>query len=211
SAGVTTGTTLDPTCSWLHRTGSANGVSARLHQTLFQGSAVPPFPGAPLRGKTPRPRNPSVPPRRRFKTLGSRPKAVPVREWLGGRAAAGPSVKSIPSRSSKSPEHMPRANPSEGVGDGGVSTPCGLAGPRWSWRRVGARPIRAPVRPLAPRHAPAVRFLVGRVGRGRTPRPTPPTTAGQLREKRAPPKAPPLRRRRGAPPPRPPPRRPRRP
>src|SRR5262249_27363131 len=78
-AGVTTGTTLDLSCSRLHRTGSAHGVSTRLHQTLFQGSAVSPLPETRLRGLTPRPRNPSVPPHRPVKTAGSRPQAVPVR------------------------------------------------------------------------------------------------------------------------------------
>ena len=37
--------------------------------------------------KVPRPRNSSVPPCRPFKTAGSAPRGVPVRFWLGGRAA----------------------------------------------------------------------------------------------------------------------------
>src|SRR5215469_14256358 len=44
---------------------SGNGVSAKLHQTLIQGSAAAPFSkGQRLRAKHPRPRNSSVPPRR---------------------------------------------------------------------------------------------------------------------------------------------------
>jgi hypothetical protein len=80
SPGVTTGTALDATHSRLHRIGSAHGVSTRLHQTLFQGSATPPLPETRLRAPRPRPRNSSVPPRRPIKTARSRPKAVSVRE-----------------------------------------------------------------------------------------------------------------------------------
>src|SRR5262249_25264704 len=45
-------------------------------------------------GELPRPRNSCVPPRRPFKTMGSRHGAVPVRLWLGGRATSGGTIPS---------------------------------------------------------------------------------------------------------------------
>src|SRR5262245_10149173 len=85
---VTTGTGLTAAPTTASNGFTVSVSAAGLHQTLLQGSAVLPFRGERLRPcRLPRPRNSSVPPRRPFKTAGSPPRRVPVRFWLGGRAA----------------------------------------------------------------------------------------------------------------------------
>src|SRR5262245_37471141 len=67
---------------------SADGVSAKLRQTLIQGSATEPLSATwRLRGGAPRPRNAFVPPRRPLQPLGSRSQE---RSPLGTGSAGGP-------------------------------------------------------------------------------------------------------------------------
>src|SRR5262249_9742699 len=91
SAGVTTGTTLDATSTRLHRTGSANGVSTRLHQTLFRGSAFPRCPRydceGSLRARETHPYPHQGVSKRRDHTL--RRSQLGSRSWGGHRGAVG--------------------------------------------------------------------------------------------------------------------------
>src|SRR5262245_23607611 len=57
------------------------------HRHLSKGRPPWPLNHGDCGTKVPRPRNSSVPPCRPFKTAGSAPRGVPVRFWLGGRAA----------------------------------------------------------------------------------------------------------------------------
>jgi hypothetical protein len=110
----------------------------------------------------PRPRNSSVPPRRPFKTAGSSPKGVPVRCWLGRRAATRRTIKEV-LQVGQQPGSVPGANPSLGVRGIGVSVGSRTRGPQHSHAR-DARPPLAPVRRPAPRHGP-VAAAVGVVRR----------------------------------------------
>src|SRR5256885_3087007 len=84
--GVTTGPLLTASLLATPRA-SADGVSAKLHQTLIQGSATEPLSGVRrLRGQAPRPRNAFVPPHRPVKALGSRPHG---RSQLGAGSVGG--------------------------------------------------------------------------------------------------------------------------
>src|SRR5262249_50770148 len=104
------------------------GRRRRQHQPRPRGAPAPRVGAARrVRGLAPRRGNSSVPPRRPLKTVGSRPEAVPVRSWLGGRAARG--ERSMNSGNGLCAAGAPGANPSGGVGVVSAAVRGGLGRP----------------------------------------------------------------------------------
>ena len=92
--GVTTGLLLTAS---LTAAGDFRMTASACRCTKHLSKGRPPWPEGhgDCGTEIPRPRNSSVPPRRPFKTAGSSPKGVPVRSWLGGRAATRRTFKAI--------------------------------------------------------------------------------------------------------------------
>jgi hypothetical protein len=118
----------------------------------------------------PRPRNLSVPPRRPFKAVGSAAHSVPVRSWLGGRAAARRSINTVLSWLIPTGSRAGGSSKQRGPGlrrQRGFRT----RSPQHAHTQ-DAHPSLAPVRPAAPRHSPVVPASGGirRVFEASTPR-----------------------------------------
>src|SRR5947209_9516281 len=140
--------------------------------------AAPRGPATAGTGPAPKKPMPTATPAAQVAGLTPR-RAVPVRHWLGGRAASGRSIDRARPRFAGGPGAVPRANPIAGVRDSGAALPGGIGRPRGKAAARCARPMRAPVRPGAPRRGPA--------GPGRPPARPPslrgagPAVAGRLR------------------------------
>jgi hypothetical protein len=136
-------------CTWRQHEAAPNTYPRVGHRIAQRGPATAgPGPAPKKRIRTPTPASQGA---------GLAPaRAVPVRCWLGGRAAPGRWIDSVRPGCIAGPVAVPRANPSRGVRACGAALPDGLGRPTTAAAARCARPmLLAPVRPIAPRHGPA--------------------------------------------------------
>src|SRR5262245_59862080 len=133
---------------------SPNGVSVSLHPTLIQGSAATARRPRRLWEECPTPEKLIRTPRRPFQTAGTAAHGVPVRLWLGGRAAPRRTVNTVLSWLVATGSRAGGASQQRGPGLR-RQRGSGTRSPQPSHAQ-DARPSLAPVRPTAPRHGPVV-------------------------------------------------------